>query len=143
MSSVLWWVTNGRAWAPPASTCRIGVSTSTKPRLVQRLAEAGERRVADVEDPAGVGVDDEVGVALAEAGVGIGQAVPLVGQRADRLGQQFETLDLDRDLADTRGHHGAVHADPVATVERLHVGERRFADGRLRHEQLDLARRGR
>ena len=31
MSSVLWWVTNGLAWAPPASTCRIGVSTSVKP----------------------------------------------------------------------------------------------------------------
>ena len=58
--------------------------------VVQRAAEAGDHRVADVERPAGVGVDDEVGVALAEAGVGVGQAVPLVGQRAHRLGEQLE-----------------------------------------------------
>ena len=32
MSSVLWCVTKGRAWAPPASTWSIGVSTSTNPR---------------------------------------------------------------------------------------------------------------
>ena len=92
MSSVLWWVTNGRAWAPPGSTWKIGVSTSTKPRSVQRRAEAGQHGVADLEHPAGVGVDDEVGVALAVADVGIGEAVPLVGQRSDRLGQQLEAL---------------------------------------------------
>jgi hypothetical protein len=32
MSRVLWWVTKGRAAAPPATTCIIGVSTSTNPR---------------------------------------------------------------------------------------------------------------
>ena len=90
MSSVLWWVTNGRAWAPPASTCSTGVSTSMKPSASQRAPEAGDDRVADLERPAGLLVDDQVGVALAEAGVGVGQAVPLVGQRADRLGQQLE-----------------------------------------------------
>jgi hypothetical protein len=43
----------------------------------------------------GVLVDDEVGVALAEAGVGVGQPVPLVGQRADGLGEQGEAFDHD------------------------------------------------
>src|SRR5436309_2883833 len=32
MSSVLWCVTNGRATAPPAMGCIMGVSTSMKPR---------------------------------------------------------------------------------------------------------------
>jgi hypothetical protein len=31
MSNVLWCVMNGRAVAPPAMGCSIGVSTSTKP----------------------------------------------------------------------------------------------------------------
>ena len=94
MSSVLWWVMNGRACAPPASTCSTGVSTSMKPRLVQRAAEAGDDLVADLEVPAGLGVDDEVGVALTEPGVGVGEAVPLVGQRAHRLRQQLDALGL-------------------------------------------------
>ncbi len=34
MSSALWWVTNGRAVAPPGIGCSIGVSTSTKPSSV-------------------------------------------------------------------------------------------------------------
>ena len=32
ISSVLWWVTKGRAAAPPAIACRTGVSASTNPR---------------------------------------------------------------------------------------------------------------
>ena len=49
--------------------------------LVQRAAEAGDDRVADLEGPPRLVVDDQVGVALAEPGVGVGQAVPLVGHR--------------------------------------------------------------
>ena len=33
MSSVLWWVTNGRAAAPPATVLSMGVSTSINPSL--------------------------------------------------------------------------------------------------------------
>ena len=39
MSNVLWWVTNGRAVAPPAIGWRMGVSTSTKPGGPQPLAQ--------------------------------------------------------------------------------------------------------
>ena len=113
MSSVLWWVTNGRAWAPPASTCSTGVSTSMKPRSCERAAEAGDHLVADLEGAAGVLVDDQVGVALAEAGVGVGQAVPLVGQRAHRLGRAARARStLTRQLALAGGHHRAVRRRP-------------------------------
>ena len=61
-----------------------------EPAAVQRAAEAGDHLVADAEVLAGLVVDDEVRVALAEAGVGVGEAVPLVGQRAHRLRQQLE-----------------------------------------------------
>ena len=61
-----------------------------KPWSCERAPEAGDDRVADLEDPAGLVVDDQVDVALAEAGVGVGEAVPLVGQRAHRLGEQLE-----------------------------------------------------
>ena len=39
MSSALWWVTNGRAAAPPAIGCIIGVSTSMKSRAVKNVAQ--------------------------------------------------------------------------------------------------------
>ena len=106
--------------------------------IAQRRAEARQHGVADLEDPTAVGVDDEVGVALAVADVGVGEAVPLVRQRADRLGQQLETRHLDGDLAGAGRHHGALRADPVAAIERLDVGERVVADDRLGDEQLEV-----
>src|SRR3990170_3075700 len=36
MSRALWWVTNGRAVAPPATVCIIGVSTSRKSRFARK-----------------------------------------------------------------------------------------------------------
>ena len=40
MSSALWCVMNGRAAAPPATACIIGVSTSTKPRSTRKRRSA-------------------------------------------------------------------------------------------------------
>ena len=54
------------------------------------------------------------------------------------LASSSRLVDLDGDLAGTRGHHGALGADPVAAVERLDVGERVVADDRLGDEQLDV-----
>ncbi len=105
---------------------------------LQRATEAGDHGVADVEGPTCLGVDDEVGVALAESRVGVGEPVPLVRQRADRLGEQFERVDLDRQLAGSGRHHRAVDADPVAAVERLDVGEAVVADHGPGDEQLQL-----
>ena len=90
-------MTNGRAWAPPGSTWKIGVDLDEA--AAERGAEAGHDGVADLEDPAGGGVDGEVGVALPVADVGVGQAVPLVRERSDRLGEQLDARSLDGDLA--------------------------------------------
>ena len=40
MSSAKWCVTNGRASAPPAITCIIGVSTSRYPRVSRNVRSA-------------------------------------------------------------------------------------------------------
>ena len=137
-SSVLWWVTKGRAWAPPASRWRMGVSTSMKPWLASVLPERAHHGVADLEDPAGLLVDDEVGVALAVAGVGVGEALPLVGQRPHGLGQQLEALDLHRQLALAGRHDGALDPDPVAEVERIEGLVALVAEHGPGDEQLDL-----
>ena len=88
MSSALWCVTNGRAAAPPAIGCIIGVSTSTKPRASRnaRIAVTTFARISN--DAPRVGVDDQVEVALAVARLDVGQAVPLLGQRQEALGQE-------------------------------------------------------
>ena len=82
------WVSNGRAFAPPWISCRIGVSTSTKPRPLQRVADAAHDGRARVGDVAGLGADDQVDVAASDPGLGVGQALVLVGQRPQRLAGQ-------------------------------------------------------
>ncbi len=109
-----------------------------EPAIVQGPAEAGDHRVADLERPPRLLVDDQVGVPLTETGVGVGQAVPLVGHGPQRLGQQFDLFGLDRQLALARGHHRARDTDPVAEVELLDRVERVVADDRLGDEQLDV-----
>ena len=56
MSSVLWCVTNGRALAPPASGCIIGVSTSRYPRAVMnsRSADTTRLRVSNTRRESGL-----------------------------------------------------------------------------------------
>ena len=130
---------NGRAWAPPASTCSTGVSTSMKPWPCEGAPEAGDHRVADLEVAAGLLVDDEVGVALAEPGVGVGEAVPLVGHRPHAFDSSSSDSTFTTELALAGGHHRAVDTHPVAEVELADRGEGLVADDGLRDEQLDLA----
>ena len=110
-----------------------------KPSDVQRAAEAGDDLVADPEGAAGLFVDDEVGVALAEPRVGVGEPVPLVGHRTNGLRQQLDAVDLHAELAVAGGHDRALDAHPVAEVEIAERGEPVVADHRLGDEQLDLA----
>ena len=67
----------------------------------------------------------------------------LSGSGRTALASSSTLVDLDRQLALAGGHHRAVHADPVAEVELLDVGERRRRRHGLRDEQLDVAGRGR
>ena len=105
---------------------------------LQRATEAGDHGVADVERPTCRSVDHQVGVALAEPRVGIGEPVPLVRERPDRLGEQFERVNLDRQLTGSGRHHRAVDADPIAAVELLDVSEAVVADHGPGDEQLQL-----
>ena len=53
MSRALWWVTNGRAVAPPWMLCSTGPSTSVKPAFGEVLADGPDGGVPDAEDLAG------------------------------------------------------------------------------------------
>ena len=127
-----------------ARGCSTGVSTSTKPRSASVAPDGGDRGEADLEDPAGVLVDDQVDVALAVAGVDVGEAVPLVGQRAQRLGQQLERASTLTDSSPLR---------VVITVPSTPTQSPRSSSSNascasspitlLRHEQLDAGRSGR
>ncbi len=111
-----------------------------EPVLGESPTKACHGLVADLEVPTSILVDDEVGVALPEPGVDIAQPVPLVRHRPDRLREQRHLRGLDRQFALPRGHHRAVHADPVTEVERLDRGEFVVADDGFGDEQLHLAR---
>ena len=56
MSSALWCVENGRARAPPAIGCIIGVSTSRKPRASKkrRIAETVRLRISNTRRESGL-----------------------------------------------------------------------------------------
>ena len=56
MSSALWWVSKGRAAAPPGMACIMGVSTSRKSRSVKksRVALMMRERVFIVAMPSGL-----------------------------------------------------------------------------------------
>ena len=102
MSSALWCVMNGRAAAPPAIGCIIGVSTSRKPRSSRKRADGRDDPAARLEHSRASGVDDQVEVALAVPGLDVLQAVPLLGQRDQALGQEREARRPDREFVGLR-----------------------------------------
>ena len=123
------WVRNGRALAPPCTGCSIGVSTSRKPRPPGTRARRARRRRAGRSIVAGVGVDDQVEVALPHPGLGVGQPAALVRQRAQALGG-------DRPVG---GEHGQLAA---AGGDRPRRSRRRGRRGRP-GPPTGAARRGR
>ena len=120
-SSALWWVTNGRATAPPGMTCIIGVSTSMKSSASRKLRRNCTMRLRERNTCAAVVVDDQVHVALAVAALDVGEPVPLVGQRTQRLDEQPQALDPHRELAGPRLEKRAFGAEDVADVPALEV----------------------
>ena len=111
------WVRNGRALAPPWMVCRIGVSTSRKPRPSRRVPDRPDHRGPGDQLAAGRRVDRQVEVALPDPGLRVADPAVLVGQRPQRLGRQQPRGHLQRQLAAPGQHHGALGADVVAEVD--------------------------
>ncbi len=99
MSRALWWVTNGRAAAPPAIACSVGPSTSTNPSPASVLRiDCDDLRPPQEPLPHALGVD-QVEVAHPLPQLGIGQALVLGRRRLDRLGEEVQVGGEDRQLA--------------------------------------------
>ncbi len=84
-------------------------------------------------------VGNEVHIALTVADLLVGKAMELLGQGTQALGKQLEGIYRNGELATARAHHQAAHADPVAQVQVLHLGEGLFAQRVDAAEQLDAA----
>ena len=93
------WVRNGAALAPPCTCCRIGVSTSRKPRPPSESRSDFTTALRGLEQSAGLGVDGQVDVALPDPGLGVGQALPLVRQRVQALAGHPPVRREQRQLA--------------------------------------------
>ena len=104
---------NGRAWAPPASRCRTGVSTSTKPRSVERPADRGDDGVAHLEHPPGLVVHDRGRRSAGGSGCRrrTGPSTCRAAAAA-ALASSSNRVDLHRQLALAGRHDGALDARP-------------------------------
>ena len=140
MSSALGWVRNGRAMAPPACGCRIGVSTSTKcsDSRSRRMAAMAMQRTSNTRRLSGLARRSTSRSTV--AGVGLGQSVPLVGQRAQRLGHEGETGDVHRQLTQSGGDDFTLGTHPVAEVDCVEDGRGVLAQRRRLQEELDRTR---
>ena len=133
----MWCVTNGRASAPPAIGCIIGVSTSRNAALVEEPADRAHDRRALLEDVARLRVHGEVEVPLPVAALDVLQPVPLLRQGLQALGEEGELGRLDGQLPRARAEHLPGDADPVAEVERPEERPSRLADGVLPDVDLE------
>ena len=82
-------------------------------------ADRGDHAASRLEDPARIGIDDEIEVALPVADFDVGQAVPLLRQRQQALREEVQPRRPDRELVGFRPEQTALDADPVAEVEQL------------------------
>jgi hypothetical protein len=84
--------------------------------IAESVSHARDDCVADLESAPGIGIDDEVGVSLAESSVNVRETMPFVGHRAQCLREQLHFRGLDAQLALAGGHHGTACADPVTHI---------------------------
>ena len=110
---------NGRASAPPAIGCIIGVSTSRKPAAVEETPDAGHHARPSLEHPPRIGIDDEIEVALAVPRFDVGQAMPLLRQRQQAFREEVQPRGPDRQLVGLRPEEPPFDADVIAKVEQL------------------------
>ena len=116
MSRALWWVTKGLAVAPPGMGCIMGVSTSRKAPAVEELPQQADDPGPGLEDPAHLGVDHQVQVALAVAGLDVGEAVEFFRQGLQGFGQEHKLLHCQGELVGPGAEQGALDPDDVAQI---------------------------
>ena len=129
----------GRAVAPPAIECRMGVSTSTKSCAHNRWRIALTTSLRSVRSCRVRSLAQRSTSRSAVPGLDIGHAVPLVAEIAAGLGQQLPPGHLDRELTAPRAHDFTPGADPVAQIEADELVELR----RHRRQCEELHRAGR
>ncbi len=111
----------------------MGVSTSRKPRLVEKLPQEADDPGPGLEDPAHLGVDHQVQVALAVAGLDIGEAVEFFRQGLQRFGQEGRNCRTARVSSSGLGaEQGALDPDDIAQVNEAF----KAAEGLLAHHLL-------
>ena len=106
---------------------------------VEVAAQVGDKLRADLEVALGLGVDDEVNIALAVACFLVGQAVVLLRQWAQRLREQRDRLRAHAHLAALGAEHLTVDADNIADVVLLEAVVLLFIHLVLASVELDAA----
>ena len=116
MSRALECVTNGRAAAPPANVCNIGVSTSRNPRRSSAVAYRADNRDSLAGHRARLRANDQVDITLPHPRF-FAHLLVRDGQRPQRLGGHLPGVGKDGQFAASRADHVAVHIDDVAEVD--------------------------
>ena len=118
---------NGRAAAPPAMGCIMGVSTSMKPCASMKRRKDGSLRAFE-EDFAHFGIHDQVDVALAIARSTSSRPCHFSGKRQQVFDRKVISLDVHGEFAGARAEQIA-STPMIADVEQLVQLEPLFADG--------------
>ena len=108
------------------------------PARVQERADRREGSAPDLEDPARIGVHDQIEVALAVAGFDVGEPVPLLGKRDEALREKLEAGRVDRQLIRAGAEEASFDADEVTEIEQFVGLEIVLGEGVLADVDLDL-----
>ena len=128
------------AWPPPPGEAvqHRGLDL-LEAALVEVGAQVPDQPAAHPQQAPGVGVDDQVDVALAEPDLGVLEPVPLVRQRPQRLGEKRQLGHVEADLAAPGAKDLAGGADNVSQVEVVEARHRLIAQRVVAGVELDLA----
>ena len=85
---------------------------------VEESADRCQHAAPGLEDPAGIGVDDEIEIPLPIPDLDVGQAVPFLGERDQTLGEELQVRRPDRQLVRPGSEDATLDTDEVAPVEQ-------------------------
>ena len=97
----------------------MGVSTSRIAPAVEELPHEADDPGPGLEDPAHLGVDHQVQVALAVARLDIGEAVEFLRQGLQRFGQEGKLPHCQGELIGPGAEQGALDPDDVAQINEF------------------------